>query len=60
MMIIGYMCKIDYDYELGNALGGTKVYSSIEDLVENHECADDECGIVEVKVDLSEIIKEGI
>jgi hypothetical protein len=53
----GYMCKIDYDHELGHACGGTSVYSSLEDLKEHHDCWE-ECGIVEVKITLKEVILE--
>ena len=45
----GYMCEIDFDCELGRAKGGTRVYPSIEDLKERHDCWE-ECGIVEVEV----------
>jgi len=45
--IIGYMCYIDYVYELGNASDGNKVYPSEEALKKEHECWE-ECGIVEV------------
>lgn len=56
--VVGYMCKIDFDHELGAALGGSKVYPSIEDLRSNHDCVD-ECGIVEVTVSLNAVISEG-
>lgn len=55
---IGYMCLIDYECELGYAKGGNKIYPSIEDLKECHDCWD-ECGIVEVKVVLNKIIHKG-
>ena len=32
----GYMCKIDWDWELGEALGGNDIYPSLDDLKENH------------------------
>jgi hypothetical protein len=54
----GYMCRIDWEYEIGNASGGTRVYASIEDLKRDHECAD-ECGIVKVEVRFVEVIAEG-
>ena len=47
--VIGYMCAIDYDYELGRAAGGNTIYPSVEDLKKNHSMWE-ECGIVEVKV----------
>lgn len=45
----GYMCAIDFDCELGAASGGTKVYASIDDLKDDHDCWKS-CGIVEVSV----------
>lgn len=53
--IIGYMCTIDYECELGNAAGGNVVYPSIEDLKKNHHCWE-QCGIVEVRVMLGETV----
>jgi hypothetical protein len=47
--VSGWMCMIDWQHELGNAAGGTKVYASIEDLKKEHDCWA-ECGIVEVEV----------
>lgn len=54
---IGYMDKIDYDHELGNAAKGSIVYPSIESLRENKHCVA-ECGIVKVKVELLEVVDE--
>jgi len=45
----GFMCKIDWDYELGEASGGTRVYASITDLKRRH-ASWEQCGIVEVMV----------
>lgn len=56
---IGYMCKTDFEYELGFAAGGTTVYSSIEDLRVNRKCVDS-CGIVEVEVILRSVIQESL
>lgn len=53
----GYMCKTDWDWELGEAMGGCDVYPSVEDLKENRKCAK-QCGIVKVKVSFEEIISE--
>ena len=56
----GYMCKIDFDNELGRAAGGLPVYSSIEDLKENHDCWES-CGIVKVRVEyLSTIVEQDL
>ena len=46
---VGYMCKVDYDHELGEAMGGSVVYPSIKDL-QRKEKAHDHCGIVKVAV----------
>ena len=47
----------DFDCELESALGGNKVYPSIEDCIENNKCID-ECGIVKVEVRAVEVIYE--
>lgn len=57
-MAIGYMCKVDFDEELGNAAGGNTVYPTIEDLREHRGCVKD-CGIVEVEVTLKRVVDEG-
>lgn len=56
---IGYMCKVDFDHELGAAKGGNVVYPSVEDLRENRNCVNSGgCGIVKVKVVGIEVIAE--
>lgn len=52
----GYMCKVDFDHEVGEALGGNKIYPSLKDLRRHHS----EChfGSVKVKVSLEEVIRE--
>lgn len=47
--VIGYMCLVDYECELGYASGGNTIYPSIEDLKERRKCVEN-CGIVEVRV----------
>lgn len=56
-VVTGYMCKVAWDYELGNALGGERIYPSQADLISNHNCTD-QCGMVEVEVRLKRIVKE--
>lgn len=56
--VLGYMCKVDFDHELGNALDGVPVYSSVWDLKKNRPCVD-ECGIVEVVVEFSKVVEQG-
>ncbi len=53
----GYMCKTDFDYELGEAMYGTKIYPSEEDLRRNYSCVE-ECGIVKVKVIFQKTIQK--
>lgn len=52
-----YMCKTGWEWELGEALGGIDLYPSVEDLLENRKCAET-CGIVKVKIQLSEVVQE--
>lgn len=47
--ITGYMCKTDFDFELGSYRGGVEVYESIQDLARCRRCVT-ECGIVEVEI----------
>jgi hypothetical protein len=54
-----YCCKIDFVHEIGEALGGNKLFPSVKDLLENHKCAK-HCGIVRVKVTIDEVVTEGI
>jgi len=54
---IGYMCKVDYDYELGVALGGNDIFSSIEDLKRHRTCVK-ECGIVKVGIEELEVVQK--
>lgn len=53
----GYMCKTDFECELGMAKRGNCVYASEQDLRENRPCVAS-CGIVKVKVVAVEIIQE--
>lgn len=54
--VYGYMCEIDWDHELGESLGGSRVYPSLADLKHNHTMWK-ECGIVKVKVSKVKSIK---
>jgi hypothetical protein len=55
---IGYMDKVDFEFKLGEALGGNMVFPSIKDLKEHRKCSD-ECGIVEVEVRLRSVVEPG-
>ena len=54
----GFMCRIDFECELGRASGGNRVFPSVEDLFKDHDCAH-ACGIVEVEVRLVRVVEEG-
>lgn len=56
--VIGYMCRIDFECELGAALGGNTIYPDIEDCREKRGCTD-HCGIVEVEVRCRRIVHRG-
>lgn len=51
----GYMCSIDFDWELGEAMGGSTIYPSVEDLKEHH-VPWESCGIVEVEITRTNIV----
>ena len=36
------MCEVDFDWELGQALGGNKIYPSKENLMECRKCCAEE------------------
>lgn len=44
-----YVCAVDAMYEIGSAMGGNKVFPSIEDCKEHSPCVH-ECGIVEAEI----------
>lgn len=54
--VLGYMCLIDFECEIGAASGGNKVYPSIEDCRANRGCTNS-CGIVEVEVRSRRIVQ---
>lgn len=67
------MCQTDYDYELGEAKGGTVIYASLKDLKEHRGCVNfnpltdgngkdtnrlSRCGIIKVRIELQEILQK--
>ncbi len=55
---IGYMCLTDFDHELGDASGGTRIFCSVKDLSEHYPCVK-ECGIAKVEVYYVRTVKKG-
>ena len=55
---VGYMCSTDFNYELGSAPGGVKIYSSEADLRLHRKCAD-KCGIIKVVVLFDKVVLQG-
>ena len=53
--MLGYMCMIDWQHEIGAASDGNKVYPSIEDLRRDHTMFE-QCGVVEVRISFSKIM----
>jgi hypothetical protein len=56
--VIGYMCRVDWECELGMAEGGNVIYPGIEDCKRVRKCTT-ACGIVEVSVSFRKIVEEG-
>lgn len=52
-----FMCKTAWDYEVGSALGGNRIYPDEQDCRENCKCAEG-CGIVEVKMSFVRTVQE--
>lgn len=44
-----YMCGVDWQHEIGCAMGGNRFYPSVKDAEENCKCVKS-CGLVEVEV----------
>ena len=54
----GFICRTDWECEIGGVGSGSKVYPSVADLKRHRECYA-ECGIVEVRVSLMRVVEEG-
>lgn len=52
-----FMDGIDFQHEIGHAMGGNTVYADLEDALKNNPCAKS-CGIVKVKVELVEWVQD--
>ena len=55
--VVCYMDKVDFDYELGEASGGNRVYASEADLRKRQPCTK-ECGVVQVEVALKKVVQQ--
>lgn len=53
---IGYMCSVDFDWELSEVVDSSPVYSTVEDLKRQRSCWK-QCGITKVEVKRIEIIE---
>lgn len=53
-----FMCKADFEHELGEAAGGNTIFPSLEDAKANLKCWK-QCGIVEVKVEFVKTVERG-
>ena len=56
--VVGFMCKTDWEFEIGQACGGNRIYPSVEDMKECCKCWTG-CGIVQVRVVFEAIITQG-
>lgn len=52
-----YMCGVDWQHEIGQAMGGVTLYSTLDDLERFRPCVKT-CGVVKVKVQLVEWVIE--
>jgi hypothetical protein len=52
-----YMCGTDWQWEVGEASDGNKIYPSVDELLEYCKCAAG-CGIVECKITFSKWVQE--
>lgn len=55
--VTGYMDKVSFEYDLGHAACGDKVYPSIKSLKKEQPCTKT-CGVVKVQVRLVKVVEE--
>ena len=56
--VVGYMCLIDFEFELGGNSYGNRVFPSEEECLEHCPCSK-ACGMVEVAVEFIRIVRPG-
>lgn len=54
-VVRGFMCLVSWDFELGEASGGTTIFASLKDLKRRHPMWE-ECGVVEVETRLVSVV----
>lgn len=54
----GYMCFTDYEWHIEGDKDGTKIYPSLAALEADKHCVKKECGIVKVKLEIVEVVKD--
>ena len=57
--VLGYMCLTDFEFEVGAASGGNRIFPSEEDLRRHKKCADG-CGIAEVRIIGVRVVSEAV
>ncbi len=53
-----YMCKVDYDYHIGEDYNPVKMYCNLDSIKHHRKCVS-QCGIVKIKIELEEIVQKG-
>lgn len=54
--VYGYMCKVDFECELGGAEGGNRIFADPEDCRRCRPCVS-QCGMVKVAIRAIEIVQ---
>ena len=53
----GYMCKTEFDWEIGETTGAYGIYATVEELKDKCKCVKS-CGIIKVAISFVEVIKQ--
>lgn len=56
--VVGFMCRTDWECEIGMASGGNVIYPSVSNIKDVRRCVTG-CGIVEVEVRFRRIVENG-
>lgn len=52
------MCLTDYEWHIEGDMSSVKIYSSLAALEADQHCVKNECGIVKVRLEIIEVIKD--